>query len=170
MTSTGDLRQKDLETPVGWLRISAAGGKITRVDWLDERHSCSKAEREPADSLLAGASQQMHAYFAGKLEAFDLPLAPAGSAFQRAVWLEMCRIPFGAVLTYGEMANRVGGIARAVGGACGANPIPIIIPCHRVVAGHGLGGYSGGGGLETKRRLLELEGVLPPELPLTANR
>ncbi|MDJ0943388.1 MAG: methylated-DNA--[protein]-cysteine S-methyltransferase [Kiloniellales bacterium] len=149
------------ETPLGRLRLVEAEGRITRLKWRDGADS----KEAPPSPLLAEAGRQLAAYLDGGLEAFDLPLAPAGSAFQSSVWREMIRIPYGEVLTYGEMAARTGGSARAVGGACGANPIPLIIPCHRVVAGEGLGGYSGGGGLATKRRLLVLEGALAPELP-----
>lgn len=148
-------------TPLGWLRVIEAEGRIVRLQWRD---GAGSAEAPPAP-LLAEAGRQLAAYLDGGLTDFDLPLAPAGSDFQRSVWREMTRIPYGEVLTYGEMAARSGGVARAVGGACGANPIPVIIPCHRVVAGAGLGGYSGRGGLETKRRLLVLEGALAPELP-----
>ena len=102
----------------------------------------------------------MNAYFDGDPVDFDLPLNPAGSGFQRRVWKAMCDIPAGGTETYGRLAGRIDGIARAVGTACGKNPIPIIIPCHRVVAASGLGGYSGDGGLDTKVALLRLEGAL----------
>ncbi len=149
------------ESPLGRLRVAEAEGRIVRLEWRDG----TEADAPAPSPLLAEAGRQIAAYLDGRLETFDLPLAPAGSAFQLGVWGEMVRIPYGEVLTYGEMAARTGGVARAVGGACGANPIPLIIPCHRVVAGDGLGGYSGGGGLATKRRLLVLEGALAPELP-----
>ena len=153
------------ESPLGRLRVVEAEGRITRLTWRDAGVAETQSEAPPPGSLLAEAGRQLAAYFAGTRRDFDLPLAPAGSAFQKNVWREMIRIPYGEVLTYGEMAARTGGVARAVGGACGANPIPVIIPCHRVVAGEGLGGYSGRGGLDTKRRLLVLEGALAPELP-----
>ncbi len=155
------MPQATFATPLGWLRAVEAEGRIVRVQWRD---GAAPAEPSPGP-LLAEAGRQLAAYLDGGLKDFDLPLAPAGSDFQRSVWREMTRIPYGEVLTYGEMAARSGGVARAVGAACGANPIPVIIPCHRVVAGEGLGGYSGRGGLETKRRLLILEGALAPELP-----
>ncbi len=149
------------ESPLGRLRVAEAEGRIVRLQWRDD----AEADASAPSPLLAEAGRQIAAYLDGRLETFDLPLAPAGSTFQLGVWREMVRIPYGEVLTYGEMAARTGGVARAVGGACGANPIPLIIPCHRVVAGEGLGGYSGGGGLATKRRLLVMEGALAPELP-----
>ena len=104
---------------------------------------------------------QLQAYFAGELKHFDLPLAPRGSSFQQAVYEAMYAIPFGETRTYGELAEQVNGFARAVGQACGSNRIPIIIPCHRVLAANGLGGYSGFGGLETKIKLLQMEDAYP---------
>ena len=107
---------------------------------------------------LAVACRQLDAYFAGKLTNFDLPLAPPGTAFQRRVWHELCRIPFGQTISYGEQARRVGkkGAARAVGAANGRNPIAIIVPCHRVIGANGtLTGY--GGGLDRKEWLLRHE-------------
>ena len=153
-----------LESPLGRLRVIEADGRIVRLHWRDEEEERVADDAAPSP-LLAEAGRQLADYFAGGRQDFDLPLAPAGSDFQRRVWREMIRIPYGEVLTYGEMAARSGGVARAVGGACGANPIPVIIPCHRVVAGEGLGGYSGRGGLATKRQLLILEGAMAPELP-----
>jgi len=121
--------------------------------------------------LLARALGQLEAYFAGDLAVFDLPLAPAGSAFQHRVWAEMARIPFGRTRTYGELARCVEGAAQAVGQACGANPIPIIVPCHRVVAGGGrLGGFSGGRGVVSKRALLAHEDAVPEGADLFAPR
>lgn len=103
----------------------------------------------------------MSAYFDGKLEKFNLPLAPAGTEFQRGVWQAMTQIPYGQTQTYGDLAADSGSLARAVGGACGKNPIPIIIPCHRVMGGGGkLTGFSGGAGPESKVFLLKLEGAM----------
>jgi methylated-DNA-[protein]-cysteine S-methyltransferase len=102
--------------------------------------------------------RQLREYFAGKRAAFDLPLAPEGTAFQRSVWRQLQEIPYGETISYGELARRVGNpkASRAVGSANGANPVPIVIPCHRVIAGDGtLGGF--GGGLLTKQTLLTLE-------------
>ena len=112
-----------------------------------------------AAALLAEAAAQLDAYFAGKLTRFDLPLAPSGSPFETRVWTAMQAIPYGETRVYGDLAELVGSAPRAVGRACGSNPIPIVIPCHRVLAKTGLGGYSGAGGLATKRHLLALEGV-----------
>lgn len=102
--------------------------------------------------------RQLKAYFAGELEEFDLPLAPEGTAFQLKVWENLCDIPFGETISYGELARRIGNpnASRAVGLANGSNPIPIIIPCHRVIGSNGkLTGY--GGGLPIKEKLLALE-------------
>lgn len=144
-----------LETPVGRLVLHERDGALVRVRW--------GAPPEHADetAVLRHAIDQLSAYFAKELQHFDLPLAPAGSAFERAVWAQMLRIPYGATRTYGELAAAIDGVARAVGRACGSNPIPVIVPCHRVVAAGGrLGGYSGAGGDRTKRALLALEGAL----------
>lgn len=102
--------------------------------------------------------RQLNAYFAGKLESFDLPLAPEGTPFQQKVWKELCQIPYGETISYGELARRIGNASasRAVGLANGSNPIPIVIPCHRVIGSNGkLTGY--GGGLDIKEKLLALE-------------
>lgn len=118
------------------------------------------AGRFATSSLVAELAHQLDDYFQGELVYFDVPLSLRGTPFQLAVWQALRNIPFGEVVTYGELARRIGQprAARAVGGAVGANPVPIIIPCHRVVAAGGLGGY--GPGLYWKERLLRLEGVL----------
>lgn len=115
---------------------------------------------EDADSL-ATAVAQLEAYFAGQLEEFDLELAPQGTPFQKQVWQELERIPYGTTISYGELAERIGNpkAVRAVGTANGANPLPIVIPCHRVIGADGsLTGYAGG--LELKEALLALEGAI----------
>ena len=140
-------------SPVGPLTVFEEAGAIIVVEF-------GRAPDPQATSLLEEAGRQLDAYFDGKLKSFDLPLVPQGTVHQRAVWDAMMQIPYGALKTYGEIAKEIGSAARAVGGACGQNPIPIIIPCHRVVGGGGrLTGYSGGEGLDTKRALLRLEGV-----------
>ena len=155
-----------IDSPVGRLSIAEAGGAVVRIAWSD--HEAGEPQARPGETpLLARAALQLSEYFAGTRRDFDLPLDPAGTPFQRRVWTEMARIPFGATESYGALARKTGSVARAVGGACGANPIPIVIPCHRVVAeGGALGGFSGGTGPATKRALLELEGVArrEPEL------
>lgn len=145
-----------MHSPVGPLTLFTEDDALVAVDW-------GRAPDGRSTPLLAEARRQFDAYFDGRLRSFDLPLNPAGTAFQRRVWQAMQAIPYGETRTYGDIADAVGSAARAVGGACGRNPLPIVIPCHRVVAGGGRpGGYSGDGGVETKRILLTLEGVAVP--------
>ncbi|MWB79536.1 methylated-DNA--[protein]-cysteine S-methyltransferase [Pseudooceanicola sp. 216_PA32_1] len=139
-----------LDTPVGALSIHETDGAITRVSWRS-------ASPTGASALLEEAAAQLRAYFAGDLTTFDLPLRVEGSDLQRAVCREMSAIPFGETLTYGDIAKRLGVPAQAIGQACGGNPIPVIIPCHRVLGASSLGGFSGEGGVETKVALLKHE-------------
>lgn len=146
------IRRLTIDSPLGPLTLTAEGSTLTVLDWGRVN------DVTPADPLLTEAAAQVAAYFTGRLQRFDLPLQPAGTAFQRRVWDLMLTIPYGRTWTYGTMAHHLGSAARAVGGACGRNPIPIIIPCHRVVGGgNSPGGYSGQGGLATKAHLLDLE-------------
>jgi methylated-DNA-[protein]-cysteine S-methyltransferase len=169
----------EIETPVGPLRLVAEDGALVAVDFLGEmpdgpgeaasvrlhrergRPRSDASVRDDSDEVLVRATEQLAAYFAGELEEFDLPLAPRGTPFQQQVWAELRRIPYGATASYGEIAARLGRTghgARAVGVANGRNPIPVIVPCHRVVGASGaMTGY--GGGMERKRRLLHLEGA-----------
>lgn len=142
-------------SPVGPLTLFEEDGVIIAVEWGWPPES----EDAPAP-VLEQARDQLDAYFEGRLKEFDLPLAPMGTAFQKKVWQAMSRIPFGATRTYGDLADELGTSPRALGGACGRNPIPIIIPCHRILGSNGgLGGYSGMDGTDTKAFLLRLEGV-----------
>jgi len=144
-----------VESPLGLLALRAEGNQLKSLNWVD-----APAEENTTDALREAATQ-LRAYFDGRLTGFDLPLAPEGTEHQQAVWSAMLRIPYGTLITYGEIAEELNSSARAVGMACGRNPIPVIIPCHRVIAsGGGMGGYSGRGGLETKRALLLLEGAM----------
>lgn len=121
------------------------------------------AERAPRTPLERRACEQLRAYAEDAGRAFDLPLAPRGSAFQREVWSRLCAIPAGHTRTYGEIAGAFGATARAVGQACGDNPYPVVVPCHRVVGANSLGGFAhtrGGHMLDVKQRLLVHEGVL----------
>ncbi len=149
------MPQLSLHSPVGDLTISEDGGAIVAIDW-------GWVAVQDETPLLAEARRQLNDYFDGKRLAFDLTLAPGGTAYQRRVWQALCDIPPGTTRTYADIAHAVGGSPRAVGGANGRNPIPIVIPCHRVVATTGIGGYSGGDGLPTKRFLLALEGANDP--------
>lgn len=144
------LPQLSMHSPVGDLTVSEEDGQIVSLDWGWGR------DQTPTP-LLERAREALDAYFDGATQAFDLPVAPAGSAYCRRVWAALRAIPFGATRTYADIAAVAGGSPRSVGQANGRNPIPIIIPCHRVVATHGLGGYSGADGLATKRFLLSLE-------------
>ncbi len=153
-TMSDDTGILTLASPLGPLTVHEKDGAITRV-----KFGASKEQR--VTPLLETAKAQLDAYFYCGLKNFDLPLAPDGSAFEQEVWETMLEIPYGRTLTYGQIATKLGGMAQAVGGACGSNPIPIIIPCHRVLAaGDRIGGYSGAGGTETKTFLLQLEGAL----------
>jgi methylated-DNA-[protein]-cysteine S-methyltransferase len=142
-----------LHSPLGPLTIREDEGAIVALDFGWSRE-CEET------GLLALARDQLVEYFDGARRAFNLPLSPAGSVFQKTVWARMMRIPYGRTDSYGELARVLGSSARAVGMACGANPIPVFIPCHRVIgAGGRLTGYSGGDGLATKRYLLQHEGA-----------
>ena len=143
-----------VDTPVGRLGITERDGQIVRVAW-------SPGPNDDTTPLLAQAAQQVAAYFAGELTAFDLPLDPGGGELERRVFDAMRAIPYGQTRTYGEIARDLDTYGQPVGQACGANPIPVIIPCHRVLSATGLGGYSGAGGVETKIALLKLEGGYP---------
>lgn len=145
-------------TPVGAVTVRENAGALVELDW---GKTTAPTPQLPATPLLIEARRQISAYFEGRLNGFDLPLAPQGTAFQQRVWEALSAIPHGRVRTYGELARELVSGARAIGGACGRNPLPILIPCHRVrAAGAAMGGYSGGGGLATKRFLLGLEGSL----------
>lgn len=147
------MNQLSLDSPVGALTLTERDGALASLNWTDQPNRNSS-------SLLAEAERQLEAYFAGKLTAFNLPVAPQGTPHQQKVWRAMQDIEFGSYRSYGALSAAIGSSARAVGTACGRNPIPIIIPCHRVLAaGAGIGGYSGSGGTDTKRYLLSLEGV-----------
>ena len=145
-----------LHSPVGDLTVFEVDGAIVALDWG------WVTDQQPTP-LLERARDQLYSYFDGGLTAFDLPLAPQGTTYCKAVWRALCTIPYGETRTYVDIARAAGGSPRSVGQANGRNPIPLIIPCHRVVAVGSLGGYSGGDGLDTKRWLLALEN---PQAPL----
>jgi len=148
-----------VETPIGTLGLVGSDAGLARVLWsargLEEAGSCA---------VLDAAAEQLAAYFAGELTAFDLPFDLRGTDFQRRCWLALATIPFGQTVSYGEQARRLGlgpDAARAVGAANGRNPLPVVLPCHRVIGADGsLTGF--GGGLHVKRFLLEHEGALLP--------
>lgn len=142
-----------LDTPLGRIGLRERNGAIVRLFWDGPPDG-------PQTPLLRRAADQIQEYFAGSRREFDLPLAPAGSDFQRAVCDLMRAIPFGETRSYGDLAKDLGVAPQPVGQACGGNPIPILIPCHRVLASDGgLGGFSAKGGVETKVKLLRHEGA-----------
>ena len=142
-----------VKSPLGPLTVYERDGKIVGLDY-------GRGGRDSPTPLLLTAAEQLDAYFYCSLKAFVMPLAPAGTTFQQAVWDEMRRIPYGRTCSYADLARELDSGPRAIGGACARNPLPIIIPCHRVLAsGQRIGGYGSPGGLDTKRFLLELEGV-----------
>ncbi|HEY8409188.1 MAG TPA: methylated-DNA--[protein]-cysteine S-methyltransferase [Gaiellaceae bacterium] len=147
-----------VDTPIGPVGLVASDTAVSAV-LFDGR----RVRAEGASPILDEAARQLRAYFAGDLVSFDLPLELHGTEFQRRCWLALATIPYGQTVSYGEQARRLGlgsDRARAVGAANGQNPLPIVLPCHRVIGADGsLTGF--GGGLETKRRLLDLEaGIL----------
>jgi AraC family transcriptional regulator of adaptative response/methylated-DNA-[protein]-cysteine methyltransferase len=158
---------RTIDTPIGPLLVGATERAIVLCDFAGRRMIAAQLAAvrrrigptvEGTNALLDELERQLRAYFAGERRDFDLPLDIPGSPFQERVWNELRRIPYGATISYRELAERVeaGGAFRAVGRANGANRVAVIVPCHRVIAaGGGLGGY--GGGLDAKRHLLALE-------------
>jgi len=150
-----------MPSPVGDLRIVEQGGAITAIEFAPFRDHDGRprGDRDDAAPVLVEAVRQLRAYFDRDLKEFDLPLAPAGSDFQKSVWAQLLLIGYGDTASYGQIAHRLGrsnAASRAVGLANGSNPIPIVIPCHRVIGADGtLTGYAGG--VERKQTLLELE-------------
>ncbi|WP_460081564.1 methylated-DNA--[protein]-cysteine S-methyltransferase [Roseibium sp. LAB1] len=144
----------EIETWLGRLSIREDDGAITQIHW----NGVPGKEETP---LLKEAARQVQAYLAGDLKTFDLPLAPKGGELHQAVFKAMLAIPYGQTRTYGDLAKELDTYGQPIGQACGANPIPIVIPCHRILSANGLGGYSGSGGTETKIALLKLEGGYP---------
>ncbi len=145
-----------LDSPIGALALGARDDALVRV-WLPNEAPDATPTRASASPVLSEASRQITEYFNGERTQFDLVTAVEGTEFQRLVWDQLCLIDYGETITYGELAKRVSRprAFRAVGQANGANPLPIVVPCHRVLASTGLGGYAGG--LATKRFLLALE-------------
>jgi len=150
------------DTPIGKLLLVARDGRLKRIEFHGGTEAlAASGDWRPARAPFAEAERQIERYFAGRLRRFNLPLAPEGTPFQRATWEALQAIPFGETRSYAHIARAVGRpkAVRAVGAANGRNPIPVVIPCHRVIGSNGhLTGF--GGGLEIKRQLLELEGSL----------
>ncbi|CAN5177375.1 methylated-DNA--[protein]-cysteine S-methyltransferase [soil metagenome] len=143
-----------MDSPIGGLRLHAGSGLLTAIEFGAEVTGVRSD-----DAVLDEAEAQLRAYFAGDLKDFDLPLSSEGTEFQKKVWGQLRKIPYGATASYGEIARRLGlatGVSRAVGAANGANSLPIVVPCHRVIGSNGtLTGYAGG--VDRKRILLNLE-------------
>ena len=141
-----------IDSPVGPLGFDADDGAVTALHW-------GQAGTLAPCALADQVSAELAAYFAGDLHSFSVPLAPRGSAFQQDFYAALCAIPYGETRTYGDLAAKLKVSAQAIGQACGANPIAIMIPCHRVLGATSLGGFSGFGGVEAKVTLLRLEGA-----------
>lgn len=150
-----------IDSPIGPLRLVEQQGAITAIEFSPFRDQDGRPRGPRADDapVLVEAARQLGEYFAGERSDFDLPLSPVGTAWQRDVWDQLLTIAYGETASYGEIAARLGrsnAASRAVGYANGSNPIPIVIPCHRVIGANGtLTGYAGG--VERKQTLLELE-------------
>ncbi|HUQ29422.1 MAG TPA: methylated-DNA--[protein]-cysteine S-methyltransferase [Usitatibacter sp.] len=153
------IRYARFTTPIGTLLATACNGALTGLYFDGERHAPAPGADWIEDEALFGeCRRQLTEYFEGVRRAFDVTVAPEGSDFQRRIWSEIARIPYGRTITYAELAKRAGvpGCARAAGAATGRNPLSIVVPCHRVVGSDGsLTGYAGG--IPRKRRLLEIE-------------
>ncbi len=153
------MRYTQIDSPMGPLLLVADDAGLRQILFVNgRRHAHPVAAWKEDASPLKNTISQLRSYFAGEREAFDLPLAPEGTPFQQEVWRWLCEIPYGETISYGELARRIGNpqASRAVGLANGSNPIPIVIPCHRVIGSNGrLTGY--GGGLPIKEKLLALE-------------
>jgi methylated-DNA-[protein]-cysteine S-methyltransferase len=151
---------EDIASPIGRLRLIARGDELTGI-WFEHGRDARKGDASlvpGASAVLERAKSQLGEYFRGERREFDLPLAPSGTEFQRRVWQRLLGIEYGTTTTYGALAHELGNAnaSRAVGLANGSNPIPIVIPCHRVIGANGaLTGF--GGGLPIKSALLELE-------------
>ena len=153
-----------VSSPLGSISIAATTRGVAQLEILSKSNCPVEfSSSVSASKILDVAAEQLNEYFAHKRSEFDLPLDLIGTEFQRAIWQELLRISYGATRSYGDIAKAVSKplAARAVGGAVGANPVPIIVPCHRVMGSTGkLTGYSATGGVATKTKLLQLEGVL----------
>jgi len=152
----------DFSTPIGCLTVAADDAGLRRILFETNRYDAAREgwTRDAAAAAVREAREQILAYFAGERRTFALPLAPAGTPFQLGVWRELQRIPFGATRSYREIAERIGApkAVRAVGAANGRNPLPIVVPCHRVIGSNGsMTGF--GGGLPIKQFLLGHEGL-----------
>ena len=159
MNNLSESYQAVISSPFGAVGVSLADGRLSGIDYLDETVPDYRSEAPGLDRVL----QQIEAYLDDPQRQFELEMQLDGTPFQRKVWRALQAIPPGKTLTYGELAANIGSGARAVGNTCRANPCPLVVPCHRVVARQGLGGFAGetsGRKLEIKRWLLHHEGSL----------
>jgi methylated-DNA-[protein]-cysteine S-methyltransferase len=162
MTNDQPLHLRRLDSPIGRIEVVSDGRAITSLAIEHAGTLPHDDEPEHGDAVLDRAVAQLTEYFAGERHEFDLPVGLAGTAFQLAVWEQLVQLQWGEVVSYGDLGQATGRptAGRAVGGAVGANPIPIIVPCHRVLGASGrITGYSGGEGIPTKSWLLEHEGI-----------
>lgn len=160
MNQTSTEESISLDTAIGTLRLVAEGNCLVKIEFGSMTEGAATAHRG-SDAVLASTAAQLREYFAGQRKHFDLPLAPAGTEFQRSVWQALADIPWGETRSYADIAQAIQRptAVRAVGAANGRNPLPIVVPCHRVIGSDGsLTGFAGG--LSMKRQLLELEGSL----------
>lgn len=161
----GTVYQRRIDSPLGTLTLAASDAGLHAIEFPRNVHPVPRGAgwRESGHRLLDALQAQLGEYFAGQRRQFDLPLAPQGTLFQREVWAMLAQIPYGTTWSYGQLAQRLGkpDAVRAVGAANGRNPLPIVLPCHRVIGADGaLTGF--GGGLPAKAWLLRLEGALAP--------
>lgn len=162
MKASEQIVYRIIESPIGMLTIAADKHGLRHIEFPSNRHAADRSQWQKLESqtmpVLINAQQQLDDYFCGRRKEFDLPLAPVGTHFQQMVWNTLRQIPYGQTWSYRDLAQAIGKPAavRAVGAANGRNPLPIILPCHRVIGANGsLTGF--GGGIETKARLLKLE-------------
>lgn len=163
MTATTFNYQAIIKAPLGLMGLRMIGDAVSALDYLP----ATASELLPVNAATERVVSQLQAYFADSRFCFSIPLAITGTAFQQQVWAALQAIPPGTTLTYGELGKQLNTAARAIGNACRNNPVPILIPCHRVVSRQGLGGYAGaitGDPLAIKRWLLQHEGVVKTEL------
>lgn len=152
-----------MTSPIGRIELTSDGEAVTSLSMEREGHLPLDGHPERSTAVLDRATRQLEEYFAGERRAFDLPVRMSGTAFQRSVWERLANLEYGTFTSYGELGLELGrpGSGRAIGGAVGANPVPIIIGCHRVLSASGrITGYSGGDGIPTKLWLLTHEGIM----------
>ena len=157
------MKSASYDSPVGALKVWADNDGVTSLEWrlrvLPDLEPDATPDQSRAQATANAGVAQLAEYFEGNRRSFDLPLSPKISGFQREFGRALCDIPFGETRTYGDLARELDVSPQAIGQACGANPIAIIVPCHRVLAANGLGGFSGAGGVEAKVWLLKHEGA-----------